>query len=313
MRKPDLLLIADLPPAEEEALAGQFVVHRLWEQADRPAFLKEQGPRIRAAATRGDTGIDGATMRALPALEIVSIFGVGYDAVDLECARARGIKITNTPDVLTDDVADMGMALLLAVSRRIVSGDRHVRSRAWSSSAFPLTTSVRGKTLGIFGLGRVGKAIARRAEAFGMTIAYTGRSRQAGVDYAWHADLAALAAASDVLMLSAAANDTTNGAVDARVLAALGPEGILVNIARGALVDEEALIEALRSGTIGGAGLDVYQNEPTPDPRFLELANVVLQPHAGSGTHETRAAMGELMRANLAAHFAGAALHSEVI
>jgi lactate dehydrogenase-like 2-hydroxyacid dehydrogenase len=312
MNNPDILLIGPYPDAEMERLAAAFVIHRLWEQDDPGAYLAEIGPRIRAIGTRGDLGADAALMARLPNLEIVACYGVGVDAIDVDYARGRGIRVTNTPEVLTDDVADMALALLLATARRIPFGDAHVRSGTWRDGPMPLTTSISGKRLGILGFGRVGRAVARRALGFGMEIAYCARRADPDVPWPWHGDAAALAAAVDFLVVCVSANPETRGIVDARVLRALGPRGMLVNVARGVVVDEPALLAALRDGTIAAAGLDVFCNEPEPDPGFLALPNVVLQPHNGSGTEETRAAIGALMRRNLHAHFTGAALPTPV-
>jgi D-3-phosphoglycerate dehydrogenase len=312
MTSAEILLIGPYPDDEMEKLAASFLIHRLWEQDDPHAFLAEIGPRIRAIGTRGDLGAGAELMARLPNLEIVACYGVGVDAIDLDYARTRGIRVTNTPDVLTNDVADMALALLLATARRIPLGDAHVRSGAWARGPMPLTTSISGKRIGILGFGRVGRAVARRAEGFGMEVCYGARQADLALPYRWHGDAAALAASVDFLVICLSANAETRGMVDARVLRALGPRGMLVNVARGAVVDEAALLAALRDGTIAAAGLDVFCNEPEPDPGFLDLPNVVLQPHNGSGTAETRAAIGALMRRNLHAHFAGEALPTPV-
>jgi len=313
MDKPGLLVIGPYPEADLAALAQDFSVFRLWEAKDRTAFLAEVGPRVRAIGTSGERGADAALMAALPGLEIVSCYGVGVDAIDLEYARSRGIRVTNTPDVLTEDVADMGIALLLATARRIVAGDAHVRDGAWPAGAMALTTRFWGKRLGIVGLGRIGRAVARRAEAFGMAIAYCDPRRVAEVSYAWHQDPVALAREVDFLIICAAGGADTRSLIGAAVLEALGPEGMLVNISRGTVVDEPALLAALRERRIAAAGLDVFLNEPRIDPGFHALDNVVLQPHNSSGTRETRAAMGQLVRKNLLAHFAGAPLPTPVV
>jgi lactate dehydrogenase-like 2-hydroxyacid dehydrogenase len=313
MSKPELLLVGALSPEVEAAMERDYVVHRLWQASDPQALLREVGPRVRALGTRGDLGADTALLGALPKLEIVACFGVGVDAIDLEFARARGIRVTNTPDVLTDDVADMGMALLLAAARRIPAGDLFVRGGAWRNGPMPLTTAVSGKRLGILGLGRVGRALARRAAGFNLTIAYCNPRPKTDVPFHWYADVVSLAAQVDFLVICAAAGAGTRGLVDGAALEALGPEGILVNIARGMIVDEPALLSALRERRIAAAGLDVFSNEPSINPAFATLDNVVLQPHNGSGTVETRRAIGRLMRENLAAHFAGARLPTPVL
>jgi hydroxypyruvate reductase len=234
---------------------------------------------------------------------MVAVFGVGYDGVDTEAASRRGIPVSHTPDVLTDDVADLALALLLAAARRLLPADRFLRAGRWGREALPFATRVSGARLGIVGLGRIGQAIARRAEAFGMHIAYTGRTVKAGVAYAYYPNPQALAAEVDMLVVSTTGGAATRGLIDAAVLEALGPRGILVNIARGSVVDEEALVAALKSGVIAGAGLDVFAHEPHVPAALLEMDNVVLTPHMASATLETRTAMADLVMANLHAHF----------
>jgi len=305
MRKPEILLAGPFSEAETAALEEDYIAHQPWLQSNPEAYLSDVAPHIRAIATTGALGASRELMQRLPALELVATFGVGVDAIDLDYARSRGVRVTNTPDVLTNDVADLAIGLLLAVSRKIALGDRWVRDGRWPKGPMPLTTSLAGKTLGILGFGRIGRAIASRAEAFGMDILYTARSPRTDVDYGFRPTAIELARDCDSLVISAAGGPQTRGIVDGPVLKALGPQGFVVNIARGSLIDEPALISALMAGDIAGAGLDVFWDEPQINPTFADLANTVLQPHAGSGTHETRAAIGRLMRANLAAHFAG--------
>lgn len=309
----DILLTQRMMGETEEALDRRFRVHRLHLAEDRERFLAEVGPQVRGAATGGSTGLPGALMQALPALEIVAVNGVGTDAVDLEQARARSIRVTTTPDLLTDDVADMALGLVLATSRRLCAGDRHVREGRWPSGNPPLSAKVTGKRLGILGLGRIGRAIARRAEAFAMPVAYTNRRRVEDVAYRFVPSLRDLAAWSDVLVLAVAGGADSRAIVDASILDALGPGGILVNVARGSVVDEPALIAALEGGRLGGAGLDVFADEPRVPEALRRLDSVVLQPHQASATRETRLAMGDLLLANLDAHFAGQALPSAVL
>lgn len=313
MRKPELLITSPFSADETRALEQDYVVHKPWEATDSDAFFAKAGATVRAIVTAGNVGAGAELMAKLPLLEIITVFGVGFDAVDLDYCRAHGVRLTNTPDVLTEDVADMGMALLLATSRRIPFGDRWVRDGRWPGGAMPLTKSLAGKRLGIVGLGRIGRAVATRASAFGMEILYTGRAPHADVAYGWRGDVTALAADSDVLIVCAAGGPETRGVVDAAALKALGPGGLVINVARGSLIDEPALIAALQSGGVAGAGLDVYWDEPNINPAFLALDTVVLQPHNGSGTVETRQAIGRLMRANLAAHFAGQPLPTPVL
>ncbi len=252
-----------------------------------------------------DGAADAGLIAAYPKLEIIACNSVGVDGIDLEAARARGVIVTNTPGVLTDCVADMAFALLLAATRRIAEGDRLVRAGDWPRRELGLGWRVTGKRLGIIGLGRIGRAIARRAAGFEMSVAYHARNRQDDVDYVYHADPASLAAESDVLALSCPGGDVTRHLVDGQVLAALGPDGILINVARGSVVDETALVAALANRSIRAAGLDVYQDEPNVPAELFALDNVVLAPHQASATVETRRAMGELLVENLVRHFAG--------
>lgn len=306
MTTPEILMPAPMLPSVIAQLDERFVLHRLWEQSDQRQFLKDVGPRIRGLAASTLAGrIDKGLFDRLPALEIVANFGVGYDNVDAADAAARGIMVTNTPGVLDEEVADLTLGLLLATIRRIPQAERHVRDGLWPKGAFPLSPTLRGRTIGIVGLGAIGKAIARRLEGFGVAIAYHGRSRQAGVAYDYHASPTALAAACDVLIVVVPGGAATARLIDAAVLAALGPEGILINVARGSVVDEAALVAALQDGTILGAGLDVFEHEPHVPEALLAFPNVVLLPHIGSASSATRAAMGKLVVDNLASWFDG--------
>ncbi|THK39583.1 2-hydroxyacid dehydrogenase [Ensifer sp. MPMI2T] len=292
-------------PLIMEELHRDHTVHRLYEAADRPA-LEAALPSIRAVATGGGTGLSNDWIEKLPSLGIIAINGVGTDKVDLAHARSRNIDVTTTPGVLTDDVADLGIALMLAVLRRLGEGDRLVREGRWAAGEqLLLGHSPKGKRIGVLGLGQIGRALALRAEAFGMSVRYWNRSKLTDVKWVAHESPADLARDSDVLAVCVAASAATQNVVDASVLEALGPQGIVVNVARGSVVDEDALIEALRSGTIAGAGLDVFVNEPKIRSEFHSTPNTVLMPHQGSATVETRLAMGRLVLANLAAHFAG--------
>ena len=313
MTKPDVLMVGPYPDWEMPQLESNYVVHKLWLAKDRARFLSEVGPRIRAIATNGVLGADAELINACPRLEIIACFGVGFDAIDLNSARARGIRVTNTPDVLTEDVADMAFALILASWRRIVEGDAHVRSGAWTRGALPLGRSLNGKRLGILGYGRIGRAIARRAPVFGLSVAYCDLAKDPGSPDAYHADAVSLARASDILVAATAGGASTRDLVGAQVFDALGPDGLFVNVSRGTVVDKAALIAALEEKRIGGAALDVFWNEPDIDPRLLGCANAILQPHHASGTIEARKAMGKLVRDNLAAHFAGRPLPTPVI
>ncbi|MCA8879564.1 MAG: 2-hydroxyacid dehydrogenase [Rhodobacteraceae bacterium] len=306
MSKPEIILVEPMMPAIEARLDAAYTVHRLFEPGGRDTALAAR-PKIRAVVTGGGSGIGSDWIEAMPDLGIVAINGVGTDRVNLALARSRGVDVTTTPGTLTEDVADMGMALMLAVLRRIVEGDGFVRQGRWAArEPFPLGGSLKGRRLGILGLGQIGRALARRAEVFGMSVRYWDRAPIPGNAWAFHEDPHALAADSDVLAVCVAATPETRGMVDAGLLASLGRTGVVVNISRGSVVDEPALIDALRSGAIAAAGLDVFASEPEIDPAFLSLANTVITPHQASATVETRIAMGEAVLANLSAHFAGA-------
>ncbi len=309
--KPHVLRVAYVPHFLEDLLTEHFQVHLASQDAE-PGSLGAIAPQIRALVANGESTIRASLLDQLPALELIVVFGVGYDGVDVAAARARGIAVTHTPDVLTDDVADMAMTLLLAQSRRIVEADAFVRAQQWQNGPFAWSRRVSGQRLGIMGLGRIGSALARRAEAFGMDIAYTGRGAKAGVPYRYEPTLLALAASVDFLVVCAYGGDDTRGLVNAQVLQALGPDGVLVNVGRGSVVDEDALIHALQNGVIAGAALDVYADEPRVPEALCALPNVVLTPHSASATTQTRRAMSELVFANLAAHFAGEPLPSPV-
>ncbi|MBD8905883.1 NAD(P)-dependent oxidoreductase [Methylorubrum zatmanii] len=302
---PEILLIRQTRPDVAGRLSERFRLHRLEEAPDRDAFLGAAGPRIRGLAVGAMCPIDARLFDRLPRLEIVASFGVGYDSIDVAEAHRRGIVVTNTPDVLSDEVADLALGLLLATIRRIPQADRYLRAGRWREGSFPLTTSLRERRVGILGLGRIGRAIARRLEGFGVAIAYHGRTPQADVAYTYHDSLLGLAKAVDVLIVASPGGPGTRGLVDAAVLAALGPEGIVVNIARGSVIDEAALIAALQAGTIHGAGLDVFENEPQVPQALIDLDQVVLLPHVGSGSHQTRAAMGRVLTDNLFSWFDG--------
>jgi hydroxypyruvate reductase len=303
--KPEILIVESMMPETEAQLDDAYQVHRLYNAPDRAALLKEVGPTVRGIATGGRLGASGDIIDALPKLEIIAINGVGTDAVDLDRARARGIRVTTTPDVLTEDVADLALGLMIAVSRRICAGDRFVRAGHWPTGHMPLAASVHGKRLGIFGLGHIGRAVARRAEAFGMPIAYTERHQVADCTYRFVPELVALAEDSDFLVLAASATAETRNIVNRAVMDALGPSGILINVSRGSVLDEDALIAALSEKRLGGAGLDVFAHEPNAPEALWSMDNVVLMPHQASATIETRRAMADLVLGNLAAHFAG--------
>lgn len=312
--KPDVLILWPIRPKAMATLEARYRLHHYYSAPDKAAMLRDVGPRVRAIVCSGEVGPDRAMIEACPKLEIVACFGVGVDAIDRVACAERGIAVTNTPDVLTEDVADTALMLLLIAFRRAVEADAWVRSGRWEREGpMPPTDSPRGKKVGIIGLGRIGKAIARRLEAIGMEIAgYHGRHRQAAVAYAFYDDPVALARAVDVLVLSCPGGAATRHLVSAAVLDALGPEGYLINVARGSVVDEAALIAALEEGRIKAAGLDVFEQEPRVPERLRRLENVVLSPHAASATAQTRDAMAQLVVDNLEAHFAGRPLLTPV-
>jgi lactate dehydrogenase-like 2-hydroxyacid dehydrogenase len=311
--KPDIIIVNKHFSKTQEILELEFSCHRLYEAADRTAFPKELAPRVRELATFGPPGADAALMDALPELEIISNFGVGVDAIDLAAAKSRGIVVTNTPDVLNECVADCAMALVLNTLRKFPQAEAYLRSGYWASrGAYPFTTSLGGKTMGVLGLGRIGEAIARRALAFGMKIRYHNRNRK-DVPYPYDPDAVALAKNSDVLMVVTPGGAETKGIINAKVLDALGPQGYLINVARGSVVDEPVLLRYLQENRIAGAGLDVFADEPNVPPAFFALDNAVLFPHVASATVETRTAMGNLQIENLRRHFAGQPVLTRVV
>ena len=302
----EVLQVTSFPASTNEDLAARFQVHKLYEAADPAAMIAELSGCLRAIVTTMPQGADRALIESFPKLEIISAYGVGVDPIDTGCAAERGVIVSNTPDVLTDCVADLGMGLLVAISRRIVADDRYVREGRWVDPAnIPLATGLKGKTVGIVGFGRIGKEVAKRAEAFGMKIAYHGRHRQDGVSHPYHGEAAALAGACDYLMLCCPGGPETHHLVNATVLAALGSNGFLINIARGSVVDQNALVEVLVESRIAGAALDVFEDEPNVPTALFGLENVIVQPHTASATWETRTAMGDLMIENLLRHFDG--------
>lgn len=287
-------------PEQLEALERSFNVIRLWKERDPDKAIKDHASNI-VALTTYLAPVRAQLIAALPNLEIIAIGAAGYDHIDLDAAKSRRITVTHTPDALTDETADLGMALMLALTRRVVEGDAFIRAGLWKNQAFPLGVSLKGKTLGIVGLGRIGLALAKRAEAFGMSIAYYGPREKAGVSYDYYSDLADLATHCDVLALTCRGGEDTKGIINYNILAHLGPKGFLINIARGSVVVQDDLLVALRNKIIAGAALDVYDNEPdVPDSLFV-MDNVVLCPHIGSATYETRKAMGEQVVSNIIA------------
>jgi lactate dehydrogenase-like 2-hydroxyacid dehydrogenase len=302
----EILLITSLLPSIDEKLSATYRVHRAKPDAVPP----DVAARVRAVVSAG--GVPGALIDQLPKLEIISLVSVGYDGIDFPRVTARKLPVTNTPDVLNDDVADLSIALMVMAARRLAAADKYVRDGKWLKGAMPLARKVSRKKLGIVGLGRIGRDIARRAEAMDMEISYTNRRPVEGSPYRFVPRLLDLARENDFLIVIASAGPDATGMINRDVLEALGPDGILVNVSRGRVVDEPALVEALKSGKLGGAGLDVFVDEPAVPAELLAMDNVVLTPHVGSATHETRAAMGQLALDNLAAWFAGKPLLTEV-
>lgn len=306
--KPDLLIVKALPDPQMDALAAACTLHRLdlAEGAARDTVLAAAGPVCRVAVTNGAVGLGGVSLTRLPALGLLACSSAGYEGIDAEALAAAGVGLATTSRALCDDVADTALMLMLAVRRDLRRADAYVRSGAWARDGmYPLQSAMRGKRLGLVGAGTTGQAIARRAAVLGMEVAYTGRRPRADVALPYQPDLLALAGWADVLVLAIAGGADTRHMVNADVLAALGPAGSLVNIARGSVVDEAALIAALEGGVIASAGLDVFENEPDPDPRLTALENVTLYPHHASGTRETRAAMADAVVEDVTAYFAG--------
>ena len=315
MSKLEILQVGPYPSWDQEPLDQAFISYRYFEASDKAEFLSKVGPVVRGIATRGELGANRSMIEACPNLEVISVYGVGTDAVDLAAARERGIKVSNTPDVLTKDCADLGVAMMLCLSRGIIGAEKWVRDGSWvEKGGYPLRRRVWGRRAGILGLGRIGVEVAKRLEGFGMEISYCSRAPKAVAD-GWHfiADPVELAHQNDFLFVTLAANAQTRHIVNTEVIDALGPEGMLINISRAANIDEDALLTALENGKLGSAALDVFEGEPRLNPRFLKLDNVLLQPHHASGTFETRKAMGQLLRDNLTAHFAGKPLLTPVI
>jgi hydroxypyruvate reductase len=298
-----VLLVAPVVDSLQAQLAADYPLFRLYEQDDPIAFLREQGENIAAVVTRGDVGVANSILELLPHLGLIAIFGVGTDAVDLRYTRSRDIAVSITSGVLTNDVADLAMGLLLTGARQLCQGDRFVREGRWANGGMPLATQVSGKRIGIFGMGNIGQAIARRASGFDMQVRYTDRKPQDALGYQWCADLHTLARESDFLVIAASAGEANRGIIDASVFNAMPKHAWLINIARGSLVDEPALIAALQNGVIAGAGLDVFAEEPWVPAELIALDNVVLQPHVASATHETRQKMSDVVFANVAAYF----------
>jgi lactate dehydrogenase-like 2-hydroxyacid dehydrogenase len=312
--KPVVLSLGVFPAATMATLADLFELHHFTVYPLPHGTLSpEVQTRIRGVATEANRGATRALIASLPNLEVISCFGVGVDGIDLTAARERGIPVTNTPGVMVDECADLAIGMMLASARQIVFADRYVRSGEWLKGPIRLGHSVGRKTVGVVGLGGIGRAIADRAQAFRMKVLWHGPRPKPDVPYEYVADLVDMARRSDFLMVACKGGEETRGIISAAVIDAVGPEGTLINIARGSVIDEPAMIERLRDGRLGFAALDVFQNSPRIASEFLELPNVLLQPHHGSATVETRTAIGQLMIDNLTAHFAGRKLPTRVV
>ncbi len=305
----DVLVVDTLMPTTLAALTARFAVHHLPTPALRPAvdastMLAAVGPRVRGIARAGHAALDRDFLAQLPQLEIIANFGVGYDGIDLEAAAERGIVVTNTPDALTEETADTALGLLLMTVRELSAAEQHLRAGKWvQHGPYPLTSSLRDWTVGMIGMGRIGLAIARRLDAMQVGVVYHTRTARTDVPYRHYPDLHAMATAVDTLVIIVPGNASTRRMVDAPILRALGPNGILINVGRGSVVDEPALIQALSDRTIRAAGLDVFANEPNVPAALMALPNAVLLPHVGSASVFTRNAMGQLMVDNLISWF----------
>ena len=300
---PKLLQHADIPPLLATALNTRYDVHPLWKESDPQAFLAQHGPAFSGYVTSARFGVDEATLAAMPNLKVISSFGVGTETLPLAAASSRGIAVGYTPDVLNDCVADTAFGLVMDVARRFSAADRFVRRGDWLKGQYPLATRVSGKRLGILGLGRIGQVVAKRASGFDMEVRYHNRRPNPSVPFTYEATLESLAEWADFLVVVSAGGPETRNLVSSAVLRALGPKGYLINVSRGSVVDEQALVQALQDGVIAGAGLDVYADEPRVPEQLLGMEHVVLLPHLASATHETRQAMADLVVDNLDAYF----------
>lgn len=310
--KPRLLQHAAIPPLLDTEFHTRYDVHPLWKEADPTAFLAQHGHEFTGYVTSARFGVDDTTVAAMPKLQVISSFGVGTETLPLKAALARGIAVGYTPDVLNDCVADTAFGLVMDVARRFSASDRFVRAGRWLQGPYPMATRVSGKRLGILGLGRIGQVVARRASGFDMQVRYHNRRPNPAVPYTYESSIESLAKWADFLVVVSAGGPETRHLVSASVLRALGPEGFLINVSRGSVIDEDALIQALEEGVIAGAGLDVYADEPRIPERLLALDQVVLLPHLASATNETRQAMAELVVDNLDAFYATGKLRASV-
>lgn len=308
-----VLMTCQMSPYLEQELDKRFNVYKFWNFPNKSEFFKEHSHSIRAIVGNASAGADAETIDTLPKLEIISSYSVGLDKIDLAKCKEKGIRVTNTPDVLTEDVADLAIGLILATLRRLCACDRYVRSGGWKAGDFKLTTKFSGKSVGIIGLGRIGTAIAKRAEAFNCPISYFSRTQKPDVNYKYYPSVIDLAANCQILIVACPLTAETHHIINRQVIDTLGPKGVLINIGRGPHIDEPELVSALVEGRLGGAGLDVFEQEPHVPEELFGLENVVLLPHVGSGTVETRNAMADLVIGNLEAHFLNKPLLTPVV
>jgi lactate dehydrogenase-like 2-hydroxyacid dehydrogenase len=311
--KPHILQIGPMMPHVEAGLAGIGTVHKYWQATDRTALIDEHGPAIHGVATDGHHGLAPEILARLPQLKIIASYGVGYDAIDIPACKALDVRVTNTPDVLNDAMAEITLGLMIALCRRLPQADAFVRSGKWPDGGFGLTGELTGAHAGILGLGRIGTEIARRLQAFKMRVSYHGRREQPFQPWRYYGDLSEMTRDVDWLIVIAPSTAETRHIVSRDIMAALGPDGSLVNVSRGSLVDEQAMVGMLQSGELGGAALDVFEAEPDVPKALFSMPNVVLSPHQGSATTKTRRAMGDLVVANLTAHFSGDPLLTPVV
>ena len=308
--RPQVLVTKPLGYKCLTALEAAYTVHTLVGDEDPQVVLDRVGQEITAVA---GGKVSAGLMQQLPKLEIIANSGVGVDSIDLDAARSRNIRVTNTPDVLNDAVAELALGLMLALGRRIVDADKYVRDGRWKNGVFPPTTQLAGSKLGMLGLGRIGKEIAARAACMKMHVSYFSRNQQPDQPYKYYANLLEMAQAVDWMVVILPGGDATNGIVSRKIMEALGPEGYLVNVGRGSMVDEEALLDLLSDGKLGGAALDVFVGEPNINDALLKLDNLIVSPHQGSRTRQTREAMEDLVVENLHAYFAGQPLPAPVL
>ncbi|CAK8574768.1 unnamed protein product [Lathyrus sativus] len=308
-----VLLVAQVMPYLEQELNKRYNLLRAWDFPQKSNLVSQHAASIRAVVGSSVAGADSEFIDSLPKLEIVSSFSVGVDKIDLNKCKEKGIRVTNTPDVLTDDVADLAIGLILTLLRRICECDRFVRTGNWKSGDYKLTTKFSGKNVGIIGLGRIGTAIAKRAEGFNCPISYYSRTQKQESKYKYYPSVVELASNNDILIVACPLTEQTHHIINREVINALGPKGFLINIGRGKHVDEPELVSALLEGRLGGAGLDVFENEPHVPEELFGLDNVVLLPHIGSATVETRTAMADLVLGNLEAHFLGKPLLTPLV